>query len=181
MSFANPAGNASTAAASYVSALLELLGDKDPLSVQRELLVELRQIVNTMTRDQLSQPEGPGKWSAIEIVRHLMHTELVYAYRYRITVAQDKPNIPGFDQDAWASGLEEDGTDIDTILDRLSALRSWNIEFLDGRAEAEWLREGRHEERGWESLIHQAKLGAAHDLVHRAQLERCRKAVLAGT
>ena len=180
MSFANPAGDAAAAAATYVSALMELLGDRDPLSVQRELLVSIRQTLTGMSVEELEKPEAPGKWSAIDIVRHLMHTEAVYAYRYRVTVAHDKPNIPGFDQDLWSQRLSDDGHDIEQILDQLSMLRSWNLSFLGGRSPEDWEREGKHEERGWESLSHQVKLGAAHDLVHRNQLERCRAAVQQG-
>jgi uncharacterized damage-inducible protein DinB len=180
MSFANPAQNASAAAASYVSALMELLGDKEPLSVQRQLLTSVHQVVDAMSSNELQQPEAPGKWSVHDIVRHLMHTEMVYAYRYRVTVAQDRPNIPGFDQDAWSTMLKSDGNDLTQNLARLSMLRSWNLEFLESRSADELQDEGKHEERGWESLAHQIKLGAAHDLVHRRQLLRVREMVTSG-
>lgn len=176
MSFANPAGSATANAAKYVEALMQQLGDREPLGVQRQLLSSVRSILDAMTPEEISQPEKPGKWSAIDVVRHLMHTELVYAYRYRMTMAQDEPDIPGFDQDAWAANLQDDGGDIATMLDRLTALRNWNLQYLQERTAQDLERRGRHAERGWESLIHQVKLGAAHDLVHCAQLTRCQQA-----
>ncbi len=177
MTFSNPAGDASNNAADYVTALLELLGDRDPLAEQAKLLAAITELVANMSTERLGRPEAPGKWSVLDVVRHLAHTELVYAYRYRVTVAHDRPDIPGFDQTLWSDRLSDDGADINSLLNRLAMVRTWNIDFLRSVRQEDRSREGHHEERGWESLDHQVRLGAAHDLVHRRQIERIKNAV----
>jgi len=177
MTFSNPAGDASIHAAEYVAALLALLGDRDPLDEQEKLVVEIRALVSGMSAASLARPEATGKWSILDVVRHLSHTELVYAYRYRVSIAHDKPNIPGFDQNLWSDRLCNDGADVLSLLDRLAVVRNWNIDFLRSVPPEDFSREGHHEERGWESLSHQVRLGAAHDLVHRRQIARIKNAV----
>ncbi len=77
--FANAAASASENAKAYVSRLLELLGDRDPLEVQGELVLRLRDLVDGLSESALREREGPGKWSILEVIHHLADTELVYA------------------------------------------------------------------------------------------------------
>src|SRR5688572_13218434 len=70
-SFSNPAGSKGEAAARYVAALLDLLGDRDPMHVQEEQVVWLRRAMAGMDEDALARPEAPGKWSVGQVLRHL--------------------------------------------------------------------------------------------------------------
>jgi uncharacterized damage-inducible protein DinB len=45
------------------------------------------------------------KWSILEILGHLADIEIVYAYRLRQMLADEKPVIAAMDQDAWANRL----------------------------------------------------------------------------
>ena len=99
--FSNPVGTAGAAAAAYIAALLQLLGDQNPLAVQGELLGEVRRLVGGLSGKDLLEPEAPGKWSILEVVSHLVDQELVNSYRLRAIVAEDEPVIQGYDQDRW--------------------------------------------------------------------------------
>ena len=46
--FSNPASSSAASADSYVAALLDLLGDKDPVAVLRETTGALRRFVETV-------------------------------------------------------------------------------------------------------------------------------------
>ncbi|HKS72607.1 MAG TPA: DinB family protein [Terriglobales bacterium] len=48
---------------------------------------------------------APDKWSVLEILGHLADIEVVYAYRIRQMLADEKPQIAPMDQDAWARNL----------------------------------------------------------------------------
>ena len=48
---------------------------------------------------------APEKWSILEILGHLADIEIVYAYRIRQMLADEKPVIAPMDQNAWASRL----------------------------------------------------------------------------
>lgn len=174
--FSNPAGNATSAAGSYTAALLEVLGDRDPLAVMNDTAPLLTELIAGLTPESIREPEGPGKWSALQVLEHVADTELVYGYRFRLPVAQDQPVITGFDQEAWVQRLWGGNESAADALDQFAALRRINLRFLRQLTQNEWDREGMHSERGAESVRLMVRLGAAHDLVHTAQLRRILKA-----
>lgn len=175
--FSNPAAGASGAAAAYVAALVELVGDHEPLAVMDELAAELRRLTADLDAAELATPEAPGKWSVVEVVQHLADTEIVYGYRLRSTVAEDRPALAGYDQDAWASRLRYREVHLDDALDQLDALRRANLRWLRTLSHQERQRIGVHSERGEESVDHGLMLLVGHDLVHRRQIARIRRAL----
>jgi uncharacterized damage-inducible protein DinB len=178
MDFSNPASEAAQSAGVYTQQLLDLLGDRDPLEVQRELVTWLRDTVDGMDDESLRRREAPGKWSVLEVIRHLADTELVYRYRMRMSIARPGGPIAGYDQDQWAVELRYNDASLDDSLAEIQALRSANMAWFEGLTAEESERAGIHEERGPESVAHIVKLLAAHDLVHRAQIERIKAAAV---
>jgi hypothetical protein len=172
VTFSNPANNATAAASSYVHALLELLGSRDPLEVLAELHSWLIQRVHGVADSVLRRPERPGKWSAIEVIQHLADSDLVAGFRTRMILAEDQPLLQGYDQDRWASELQYRQVRLDQALEQLRALRAANLHLWEGLSPAQLDRVGMHSERGPESLDHILRLMAGHDLVHRRQIDR---------
>ena len=177
MSFSNPAGEAKSAAWAYVNALLNLLGDRDPITVQEKLLTSLEAAVEGLTQAELRQPERPGKWSIMEVVKHLADTELVTGFRLRMILSHDRPNIPAYDQDLWANQLKYNDAKLEDALSQLRALRETNLRLLKSLTPEQWQRYGIHEERGEESIERLTKMVAGHDLVHLNQIERIKQAI----
>ncbi len=175
--FSNPAGAAKEAAERYTRALLDLLGDRDPIAVQSELSASLERAVAGLSDAQLRQPEKPGKWSVIEVVQHLADSEIVYGYRIRMILAGDTPAIEGYNQDAWAQRLRYAEASLPDALAQIRILRGRSLHLLRGLRPDEWERAGMHSERGRESVRHITKLLAAHDLVHLRQIQRIKSAI----
>ena len=91
--FTNPAGGALEHARAYIEAILDLLGDQDPLAVLRETSNQLNRIVESTPRHVLARPEAPGKWSMGEVLAHLADSDLVWGWRLRLILAQDRPPL----------------------------------------------------------------------------------------
>jgi len=89
--FTNPAAGAAEQAAAYTSAVLELLGDREPAAVLREMLSALPRAIEGLSPQQLRKPERPDKWSIGQILQHLADSEVVWAWRMRLILAQDRP------------------------------------------------------------------------------------------
>jgi len=170
--FSNPLSAAADDPQRYTRAVLAVLGTQDPMAVLRATPERLRQVVAGRSRDELRRPERPGKWSAVEVVQHLADSELVWAYRIRRIVAEDRPTITGYDQDRWATALAYRTVDIAHALEEFDALRGANVRLLAGLPPTALARVGLHSERGEERLDHMMKLYAGHDLVHLRQLAR---------
>src|SRR2546428_3760921 len=60
------------------------------------------------TDEELDARPAPGKWSAREIVHHLGDSEMAAAFRLRLLLATDGPQIAGYDQEAFARRLRYD-------------------------------------------------------------------------
>lgn len=170
--YSNLASNSSEGAARYIAAVLELLGDEDPLLILESTVSWCRECTAGLTREQLAAPESPGKWSIAGVLQHLGDSELVWGYRLRKVLAEDRPALAGFDQDLWANRLGYAAADRDQALSLFTALREANLRLLAHVSPDDLDRVGLHAERGEESVRHMMRLYAGHDLAHRRQLRR---------
>jgi len=172
MTFSNPAGNAPAAAAGYVRALLDLLGPRSPIEVLGELQPWLDHRLRGIADATLRRPETPGKWSVIEVIQHLADSDLVTGFRIRMVLSEDRPALQGYDQDRWACEFRYREVSLSQALDQLRGLRMANLHLWKHLSPAQLERVGLHSERGPESAGHLIQLQAAHDLVHRRQIDR---------
>jgi uncharacterized damage-inducible protein DinB len=175
--FTNPASGAAHNAAAYVTAVLDLVGTRDPLSVTRDTPAALRRAIDGLSANALRAPERPGKWSIAHVLQHLADSDLVWGWRVRLILAQDRPPLTGYDQDLWAERLHYDDADPAESLDTFTILRRANLRLIDRASPADLKRVGVHVERGEESLEHLLRLYAGHDILHLNQIARIRSAV----
>jgi hypothetical protein len=160
----------------YVAMLFAALGSRNPLEVMRGTPIALRHAVSGLSAAQLSRVEAPGKWSVRHVVQHLADAELVGGFRFRMILAHDGPELPGYDQDAWATGLHYADSDAEAALADFATLRAANLRVLARATPADLERYMVHSERGKESLGYMIRMYAGHDLVHLRQIARIRQA-----
>jgi hypothetical protein len=163
--------------AQYATAVLALVGDRDPIGVLRDTPGALARAVATLTPEQIKTPEMPGKWSIAAVLRHLADTDVVWGWRMRLILAQDRPAITGFDQDQWADRLDYANADPNESLETFAVLRRDNLRLIERATPADLQRVGVHAERGEESAGYLVRLYAGHDLMHLAQIDRIARAV----
>ncbi|MGH7449566.1 MAG: DinB family protein [Longimicrobiales bacterium] len=176
--FTNPASASVEHARAYTDAILGLLGSSDPLQALRATAESLRRSIDGMSEEAMSVPEAPDKWSIRHVLRHLADSDLVWAWRLRMVLAQDRPPLIGYDQDAWAARLRYQDAPAHESLEEFAIVRRGNLRLLEHAAPADLDRVGVHAERGEESLKHMMRLYAGHDLLHLRQIDRIREAVL---
>ena len=175
--FTNPASRSIEQAKAYTAAVLDLLGTRDPIEVLRNTEMALRRTIEGLSNQQITEPEVVGKWSIRHVMQHLADSELVWGYRLRIVLAQDRPQLSGYDQDLWADRLRYHEADAERALHEFSVLRHANLRLLQRASGQDLKRVGVHAERGEESIEHMIQLYAGHDLLHLDQADRIRRAV----
>jgi uncharacterized damage-inducible protein DinB len=175
--FTNSSARSIEEAKAYTTAILDLLGARDPMDVLPRTPDAVREAIAGLSETQLSQREAAGKWSIRHVVRHLADSDLVWGYRLRMVLAHDRPTITGYDQDLWADRLHYGQADVALALDDFSVLRRSNLRLISAASAADMQRVGVHSERGEESVTHMIKMYAGHDLLHLAQLKRIRAVV----
>ena len=163
----------------YQRHLLSLLGDDDPVEVQRATPGAYADLVARAGADLWTRPE-PAEWSVLECLAHTTQAEVVYSARYRWIVAHEEPPLIGYDQDLWVDRLAANEEDPERLLEVLAVLRRWNLAMWERSTPEQRAKVGMHAERGPESYDVSFRLIAGHDRFHLAQAEKALRLVRAG-
>lgn len=130
----------------------------------------IRSLLDEIGAVNVSTRPAPGKWSAAEIACHLADCELVFGFRLRQTLAEDRPTIQPFDQEKWAA--QYSGVPASQALEVFTALRGWNLRLIQSAPPEAASRTLTHPERGTMTFQTVVETMAGHDLNHLAQLRR---------
>ncbi len=163
----------------YQRRLVGLVGYDDPALVQAATGLAWRALVDEAGPDLRNRP-APGEWSVLECLGHAVDGELVMSGRYRWALAEDDPEIVGYDQDRWVAALEHGHADPADLLRLFETLRAANLALWRATTPAQRARSVRHRERGAESLGLMFTMTAGHDRFHLAQGRRALVSVRAG-
>jgi DinB family protein len=167
------ATNSSIATAeNYRERMFNLLGDRNPLDVLAQTADVLSEIVRTNSSDVLRTRPFEGKWTANEIIGHLTDGEWVYGYRLRLILCEENPTIMGTQQDSWVVTLRHNEREPSELVEIFRTLRRLNLSVWKRLLPQDLGRNGRHNERGCESLGAMLRLTAGHDLSHVEQIRR---------
>jgi hypothetical protein len=148
------------------------LGEEDPLAVIGATPGRLGALLGTLGTAEAEQNPAPGKWSARQILCHLADCEVAFAFRLRQAVAEPHHTIQPFDQDAWASVYGSPALDAALALETYSALRKWNVKFIQNVPAGTMSKTLSHPERGDMTFRVVVETMAGHDLNHLRQIER---------
>lgn len=146
----------------------ERLAGRDPIEVLHATPALLSELFEAITEADLEAPYAPGKWNPRQLIAHLADVELASGWRLRQTVAAPGVELALWEQDVWAQRYGR--MDAALALEAFRALRAWNLALLASLSLQDWLAEGYHPERGFESVDFMVRYLAAHDLNHLAQL-----------
>jgi len=148
---------------------------REPIRLMRGAPGRLERAVRGLTRAQLSRRPAPGKWSIADILGHLLDTEVVYGYRYRMALGEPGMPIQAYDQARWTEVFRGKRGSAPRLLAQIRLLRQVNLELVTGVPRAWWSRYGVHSERGRETVRRTLELIAGHDLNHLDQIKAIRK------
>jgi len=161
----------------YAAGLLTRLAGRNPLEILGGTGNAARSVFSDLSDAAMRRPEASGKWSMLEVMHHLADGEMVLGVRIRMILAQDRPPITAYDQEAWAEKLRYRDADLGAVQLQFQTLRDANLRVARELSPEDLGRAGIHTERGAESVGYILRLLAGHDLTHLAQLERIRRTV----
>ena len=155
------------------------LGGDDPLESQRKAPKRIAKLLKGLSEKQLARRPAPDKWSIKEVVAHLADGEIVLGSRLRFVAAQDRPLLPGYDQDRFVAGLGIERVSTEDLLEAFVAARALNVGLLRRLPKEAFQRVGLHAERGEESIATMVAMYAGHDRIHEQQIAAAREALRA--
>jgi hypothetical protein len=128
-------------------------------------------LLTGLPTEWLHRNDGPGTWSAYDIVGHLTHadvTDHLPRTRMILEFGSDRPFEP-FDREGM---LREERVPVETLLARFRSARIAGLAELGslGLTDADLDRHGRHPEFGEVTLGQLFATWVAHDLTHVGQV-----------
>lgn len=148
---------------------------RPPLPLMRTGPGKIARAVQGLTPSQLRRRPARGKWSISEILGHLLDTEIVYGFRYRMAISESGRQILAYDQAAWAEQLRHRRLSGPRTVAQIQALRKVNLQLVGSVPRRAWERYGMHPERGRETVRRTLELIAGHDLNHLDQIQAIKK------
>lgn len=149
---------------------------KKLLDVAEKSPREIAASVSGLSEKVLCYKPAPDKWSILEILAHLADMEILYAYRMRQMVADDKPVIAPINQDQWAARLGYLHESVPELLALYGLNRHHNLNLLR-RLKPEDLGKGAfHPElQRTVTLAEYVQMMGKHGPNHLAQIESLKK------
>jgi hypothetical protein len=144
----------------------------------RSGVAEIEAALDAITDEELDRPAPDGGWTARQVVHHLADSEANAFVRLRRLIAEDEPQIIGYDEPEYARRLHYDRP-IGTSLGVVRAVRAASLELLESLTPAEWERRGTHSEAGAYSVDDWLGIYASHPHDHAGQVRAARGAGVA--
>jgi hypothetical protein len=141
----------------------------DLLEFQSRLLLAIHGIAE----HDLSRLEKDGGWSILDVIAHLGDVELLTAWRMRLMLAEDEPQLPRFSQEQWLARLHA-GESLAERLEVFWSLRRQNVRLIRSLSPEELQRRALHPRLGRITVAELIESLREHQELHLGQLERIR-------
>lgn len=122
----------------YIDNLPET-GILDVYSKQTETVLEL---FNNLSEEKLQYKYASDKWRVIEVLGHLIDSEIIMGCRALTYARQDKTNLQMYDHDKYVETGFFNNIESNLIIDHFSAVRKSNLSLFKTFTKEMWLQKG---------------------------------------
>jgi len=137
---------------------------------------EIAAAVSGLSPATLHYKPSPEKWCILEILGHLADIEIVYAYRLRQMLADEKPVIAPMDQDAWAKHLGYMETPAPELVALYGLNRHHTLRLLRRLRHGDLEKSAFHPERKQDVTVARlVEMMAGHGTNHLEQIEKLKR------
>ena len=148
----------------------------EQINAYEQLPERIAAAIVDLDETQLQFVPAIGEWSVHEVVIHLADAEAVGYWRIRRALAEQRSELPAYNEEAWASRLSYRIQDRTLALQLFTTLRASTAALLRLLPEEAWERVALHEERGELSVLDLFNTYVGHGEVHLEQIEQLKQA-----
>ena len=137
---------------------------------------EIAAAVSGLAPEVLRRKPAPDKWSILEILGHLADIEIVYGYRLRQMLADEKPVIAPMNQDAWAKHLGYTEMSAPELVAAYGLNRHGNLRLLRRLKPSDLEKSAFHpEHKKYVTVANLVEMMAGHGASHLTQIEKLKR------
>lgn len=122
--------------------------------------------VRGLSEEELRFRPAEGEWSLKEVIGHLRDFAEIDHERLRRMITQERPILPGYDQEALVRERNHQEADLQAVVDELASFRRQTVHTLTELVDASWTRTARHLERGIFSIRQFVEQLVRHEATH---------------
>jgi hypothetical protein len=138
----------------------------------------LREQLQDWPMPVLRYKPSANKWCILEILGHLADIEVVYAYRMRQMLADEKPVIAPMDQNAWARNLDYLRTPAPELVAAYGLNRHRTVQRLPKLKAVDLQKSAHHPELNRQVTVAEVlEMMSGHGANHLQQIESLKNAV----
>ena len=145
------------------------LAGAEPVQSMEETSRRIEAIVRGWTPEMFERSYAAGKWSARQLLTHLVHAEMIFGERIRFALTKPDYVVVPFDQDEWIK--VENTVDGPSALAAYLGLRRMNVAFFRSLTPDQRRHQFTHPERGVITVEWILVALAGHDRHHLPQFE----------
>ena len=108
----------------------------------KDCLEETKNLIASLSDDELSFKYRNNKWSIKEVLVHIIDDERIYGYRALAFARNDKTNLPGFEQEDYNDYSDTAVRTIQNIIEEYEAVRMSTISLFNGFSTRALIRKG---------------------------------------
>jgi len=137
---------------------------------------EIAAAVSGLSEEVLRYKPSPDKWCVLEVLGHLADIEIVYGYRLRQMLADEKPTIAPMDQNAWARKLRYTEAPAPEVVAFYGLARHHNLRLLRRLKVADLQKSAFHPEMQREMTVADiVERMSEHGVGHLKQIEELKR------
>jgi hypothetical protein len=108
---------------SYYTGYVNWVKGKDIPTILIDQVSEIKEFYHKMGEEQSLNAYAPGKWSAKEVLGHIIDTDRMMTFRALCFARGEKAALPGFDQDQYVASAEFNKIPLSDLLEEFELSR----------------------------------------------------------
>ncbi len=115
----------------YYQSYLDRIKENDFRAAMKENTRQFRKLLESIPRKKYDHSYAEGKWTIRQMVRHIIDTERVFAYRALHLSRKDANSLPGFDEASWNMAARGENQRWKELLEEFKTVRASTEMFFD--------------------------------------------------
>jgi hypothetical protein len=127
---------------SYYKAYVNWVKGKNIPALLLEQVAEIRVFYQEMGEEKSLLAYEPGKWTAKEVLGHIIDTDRIMTFRALCFARGEKASLPGFDQDQYVATADFNQIPLSALLEDFELSRKALVSLLNNLPESSYSNTG---------------------------------------